>query len=97
MGNVASRGAVAMKGLEVGARSVAPSKRQKAPRSLARAVARNGAIAGGVLSFARAGVPLHAPLAVVECHDQRAEESELDLGRVRVGEGSGAGAGLDPR
>ena len=52
-----------------------------------------------MLSFARAGVPLHAPPAVVECHDQRAEESELDLGRVRVGEGEGEGegAGLDPR
>ena len=52
---------------------------------------------GEVLSFARAGVPSHAPPAVVERHDQSAEERELDLGRVRVGEGSGAGAGLDPR
>ena len=50
-----------------------------------------------MLSFARAGVPSHAPPAVVERHDQSAEERELDLGRVRVGEGSGAGAGLDPR
>ena len=50
-----------------------------------------------MLSFARAGVPLHAPPAMVERHDQSAEERELDLGRVRVGEGSGAGAGLDPR
>ena len=86
-----------MTGPEVGARSVAPSKRQKAAHSFARAVARKGAIAGGVLSFARAGVPLHVPPAVVERHDQSAEERELDLGRVRVGEGSGAGAGLDPR
>ena len=88
-----------MTGPEVGARSVAPSKRQKAAHSFARAVARKGAIAGGVLSFARAGVPLHAPPAMVERHDQSAEERELDLGRVRVGEGEGEGegAGLDPR
>ena len=70
-----------MTGPEVGARSVAPSKRQKAAHSFARAVARKGAIAGGVLSFARAGVPLHAPPAMVERHDQSAEERELDLGR----------------
>ena len=86
-----------MKGRKWGLVALPPSKRQKAARSFARAVARKGAIEGEVLSFARAGVPLHAPPAVVERHDQRAEERELDLGRVRVGEGSGSGSGLDPR
>ena len=80
---VASRGAVAMTGPEVGARSVAPSKRQKAAHSFARAVARRRHSRWG--AFVCTG--RRAVACAAGCG--RAPRSKCRRARARPGSGSG--------